>query len=97
MLDREDPYSWSVRDTPRAFFLGERDSLAEAQDLLALLETDEIDPYTLLVSYGDGSQRYRVLTGAFDSVREARRLQQLLLDAGIEDPPLIERRGRLPE
>ncbi|MFC1660749.1 SPOR domain-containing protein, partial [Gemmatimonadota bacterium] len=95
--DREDPYSWTVRETPRAFFLGERDSLEDAEDLLLLLETEEIDPYILEVSYRDGSRRYRVLAGAFSGVNDARALQQLLIEAGIEDPPLVERRGRLPE
>jgi hypothetical protein len=97
VLTREDPYGWSVRETPRAFFLGERDTLEDAQDLRSVLETNEIDPYILQVGYADGSQRYRVLTGAFDGVRAAQRLQQLLLEVGIDDPPLIERRGRLPE
>jgi hypothetical protein len=97
ILDREDPYGWSVRETPRAFFLGERQSLGAARALLVTFEGEGIDPYILEVSYSDGSKGYRVLAGAFAGVDDARALQTVLRTFGVEDPPLIERRGILPE
>jgi hypothetical protein len=97
VLDREDPYSWTVRETPRAFFLGERATLQEAESLGASLGTQEIDPYVMEVSYPDGSAGFRVLAGAFTDVGESRILQRMLSTQGIENPPLIERTGRSQE
>lgn len=97
VLDREDPYSWTVRETPRAFFLGERATLQEAESLGASLETQEIDPYVMEVSYPDGSAGFRVLAGAFTDVGESRILQRILSTHGVQNPPLIERTGRSQE
>jgi hypothetical protein len=97
VLDREDPFRWSVVETPRAFFLGERRTLGGARALLVTFEGEGVDPYILRVTYPDGSNGYRVLAGAFVNAGEARGLQRRLQALGVEDPPLIERRGTLPE
>jgi hypothetical protein len=99
VLTREDPASWSVRETPRAFYLGERGTLREAQDYLASVTTEDIHAYILHVTFPEpeGSESYQVLTGAFAGVRDARPLQLILREVGFRDAPLIERRGRLPE
>jgi hypothetical protein len=99
VLVREDPASWSVRETPRAFYLGERGTLAEAEDYLQSVTTGGLEAYILHVTFPDpeGSESYQVLTGAFAGVRDARLLQLTLEELGFRDAPLIERRGRLPE
>jgi hypothetical protein len=99
VLTREDPASWSVRETPRAFYLGERGTLREAQDYLASVTTGDLHAYILHVTFPEpeGSESYQVLTGAFAGVRDARPLQLILREVGFRDAPLIERRGRLPE
>jgi cell division septation protein DedD len=98
VLTREDPDSWSVRETPRAFYLGERPTLPEAEDYLASVESAGFHAYILHVTFPDpqGSEGYQVLTGAFAGVQDARHLQLMLRDRGFPDAPLIERRGRLP-
>ncbi len=97
VLTREDPDSWSVRETPRAFYLGERETLADAQEYMASLFIEGAFPYILHVTYPDGSEGYEILSGAFDGVLDARSLQLSLRESGFRDVPLIERRGRLPE
>lgn len=97
VLTREDPDSWSVRETPRAFYLGERETLADAQEYMASLYIEGAFPYILHVTYPDGSEGYEILSGAFDGVLDARPLQLSLREGGFRDVPLIERRGRLPE
>ena len=99
VLVREDPASWSVRETPRAFYLGERGTLGEAEDYLSSVASDALDAYILHVTFPDpeGSESFQILTGAFAGILDARPLQLILRDLGFRDAPLIERRGRLPE
>lgn len=99
VLTREDPASWSVRETPRAFYLGERATLEEARDYIRSVDTDSVHAYILHVTFPEpeGSESYQILTGAFAGVQDARPLQLILRDLGFRDAPLIERRGRLPE
>jgi hypothetical protein len=99
VLTREDPASWSVRETPRAFYLGERATLGEARDFIRSVDTDSVHAYILHVTFPEpeGSESYQILTGAFAGVQDARPLQLILRDLGFRDAPLIERRGRLPE
>jgi hypothetical protein len=97
VLSREDPESWAVRETSLAFYLGERETLAEAQDYMDSFGSEGLYPYVLHVTYPDGSEGYEVLSGAFEGVLDARPLQLALRDGGFRDVPLIERRGRLPE
>lgn len=98
VLTREDPDSWSVRETPRAFYLGERGTLPEAENYLASVESTGLQAYILHVTFPDpeGSESFLVLTGAFAGVQDARHLQLMLRERGFPDAPLIERRGRLP-
>lgn len=106
VLTREDPASWSVRETPRAFYLGERGSLRDAQDYLDSVTGGEVYAYILHVTFpttegadpeAEGSESFQILSGAFSGVQDARTLQLILRDRGFRDAPLIERRGRLPE
>jgi len=97
VLTREDPESWPIRTTPRGFYLGERGTLAEAQDYLAVVEADGALGYIVHVTYADGSEAYEVLSGAFQQAGDARWWQLALRASGFRDLPLIERRGRSPE
>jgi len=96
-LTREDPESWPIRSTPRGFYLGERGTLAEAEDYLDVLEADGALGYIVHLTYADGSEAYEVLSGAFQQVEDARWWQLALRRYGFRDLPLIERRGRSPE
>jgi hypothetical protein len=97
VLTREDPESWPVRVTPRAFWLGESGSLEEARTLLEAAEADGVLGYILQVTYPDGTEGFEVLSGAFQGVPDARGWQLTLREKGFRDAPLIERRGRPPE
>jgi hypothetical protein len=97
VFDREDSQSWPVVVTTRAFYLGERGTLAEAQEYLASLEEQGIVGYILHATYPDGTEGYVIYSGAFEGIDDARWWQLFLRDAGLRDVPLIERRGRLPE
>jgi len=97
VLTRENPESWEVRNTSRAFFLGESESLQEARDRVAALGEEGIHAYVLHVSYPDGTRAYRVFSGAYEDAQDAQPLQRILRGAGHRDAPLIERRGTLPE
>lgn len=97
VLSREDPDSWTVRETPRAFYLGERETYEDALEYMNSLGTDGVYPYILHVTYPDGSEAFEILAGAFEGVLDARPLQMLLRSGAFRDAPLIERRGRLPE
>ncbi|MFH1765732.1 MAG: hypothetical protein ABIF09_16200 [Gemmatimonadota bacterium] len=96
ILSREDPEGWRIRETPRAFYLGERGTLPEARDLLASAEADGVLGYIIYVSYPNGAEGYEVLSGAFEGVSDARGWQLTLRKKGFSDVPLIERRGRPP-
>jgi len=97
VLTREDPESWPVRGTPRAFYLGERATLAEAQEYLSSVEAAGALGYILHVTYPDGSEGYEVLSGSFQGAKDARWWQLALRESGFRDVPLIERRGVPPE
>jgi hypothetical protein len=97
VLSREDPQSWVIRETPRAFYLGERGTLEEAREYLATLGVEGVYPYILHVTYPDNAEAFEILSGAFETVMDARPLQLILRSGGFIDVPLIERRGRLPE
>ncbi len=96
VLTREDPESWAIVETPRAFLLGERGSREEAERLAADLAGRGIGAYVLRVSYPDGSEAFRVYSGAFAGVEDAGALQRLLRRHGYREVPLVERRGQLP-
>jgi hypothetical protein len=94
---REDPESWPIRNTPRAFLVGEGTSLSEASVLLEEFENVGGLGYILAVSYPDGSMGYEVLSGAYQGTEDARWWQLRLREAGFRDLPLVERRGKPPE
>jgi hypothetical protein len=96
LITREDPESWRVRETPRAFFLGERGTLEEARESVASLEDRGISGYVLHATFPGGTDAYLILAGAYQGVADARPLQRILHQRGFRDAPLIERRGRLP-
>lgn len=97
VLTREDPEAWAVRETPRGFYLGERETLADAEEYMRSLSMEGVHPYILHVTYPDGAEAFEVMAGAYQGVLDARPLQLILRDHGLRDLPLIERRGRLPE
>ncbi len=97
VMTREPPESWRVRETPRAFFLGERATLAEAREYLASVEDKGVFGYVLHATFPGGTDTYLVLSGAYQGVADARPLQVILHQRGFREVPLIERRGRLPE
>ena len=97
VITREDPESWPIRATPRAFLLGESETRAEAQEYLVSVEAEGGLGYVLHVTYPDGSDGYQILSGAYQGVEDARWWQLALRKAGFRDVPLIERRGRPPE
>ncbi len=97
VITREPPESWRIRETPRAFLLGERATLAEAREYLASVEDKGVFGYVLHATFPGGTDTYLVLTGAYQGVADARPLQLILHRRGFREVPLIERRGRLPE
>ena len=97
VLTREDPDEWVVRATPLAFLLEEASSLDAARSRASTLGGQGISAYVLEVEYPDGTEGYRVYSGAYESPDEARALQGMLDQAGFADPTFTERRGRLPE
>jgi hypothetical protein len=96
VMSREDPESWRIRETPRAFLLGERGTLREAMDYATSLEDNGIFGYVLHATFPGGTDAYLVLAGAHEGVADARPLQSILHRRGFTDAPLIERRGRFP-
>lgn len=97
VITREDPESWRIRETPRAFHLGEWGTLEEAREYLARIESDGIPGYVLYATYPGGTDGYIVFAGAYQGVADARPMQRILHESGRRDVPLVERRGRLPE
>jgi len=96
VITREDAESWRVRETPRAFVLGEAGTLREARELLDSAEEKGLFPYVLHATFPGGTDAFLVLAGAYQGVEEARALQAILHRQGFAGAPLIERRGRFP-
>ena len=99
VLTREDPTTWVVLETPYAYFAGETETFGDAQARLDALFAMGVPAYALRVTFPDGSRAYRLYVGAYGSPEEAMtlRAKDILEDNGLDDPPLVERRGRLPE
>jgi hypothetical protein len=96
VITREDAGLWRVRETPRAFVLGEAGTLREARELLASAEEKGVFAYVLHATYPGGTDAFLVLAGAYQGVEEARALQAILHRQGFVGAPLVERRGRFP-
>jgi len=98
-LDRlnPDPSSWTVQEAPYAFFLGEYEALADANDRMEELAGLSIPTYVLQVTYPDGTAAVRVYAGAFSDETQADAMGRLLIQNDLTDVPLTERRGQLPQ
>jgi hypothetical protein len=96
VITREDAGLWRVRETPRAFVLGEAGTLREARELLASAEEKGVFAYVLYATFPGGTDAFLVLAGAYQDVEEARALQAILHRQGFARAPFIERRGRFP-
>ncbi|MBT8397054.1 MAG: hypothetical protein KJN92_08810, partial [Gemmatimonadetes bacterium] len=97
VFDREDPESWPIRVTPKAFLLGEMDTIEEARDFLAEAEARGALGYIVRATFPDGSETFRILSGSFDGVLSARWWQLHLRENGFRNLPLVERQGIWPE
>jgi hypothetical protein len=92
-----DPSTWVIRETPKAFRVGEMDDLDAADRRVSTLSELDVPAYVLAVDYSDGSTRYRVYTGAYSSEEEASHLSRMLAERGLGAASLSDRIGRLPE
>ena len=91
-----DPESWSVLEAPYSFFLGEYETVGEANDRARELADLSVPAFVLQVNYAAEPRGLRVYGGAFADEVQARGMGRLLRENGLGDAPLIERRGRLP-
>jgi hypothetical protein len=92
-----DPSGWVVRATPRAFQLGETEDLAAARERAAALRDVDVPAYVLAVDYSDGTTRFRVYAGAYESELEAAYLAGVLAERSLSFATLSHRIGRMPE
>ena len=56
-----------------------------------------VPAFVLQVGYSAGATALRVYGGAFSDEFEAAEMGQLLTEHALDDAPLTERRGRLPD
>jgi hypothetical protein len=96
-LIREDPETWRIRPTPLAFHLGRFETRAAAEARVQEVETAGALAYFVQLTFPDSTAGFEVFSGAFETSEEARWWHGALRDAGFEDLPLVERRGRPPE
>ena len=92
-----DPESWTVQEAPYSFFLGEYEGLGPANVHVQELADLAVPAFVLQVTYSAGATAFRVYGGAFSDEFEAAEMGQLLTEHGLDDVPLTERRGRLPD
>ncbi len=92
-----DPESWTVQAAPYSFFLGEYEGLGPANVHVQELADLSVPAFVLQVSYSTAATAFRVYGGAFSDEFEAAEMGQLLTEHGLDDVPLTERRGRLPD
>ena len=91
-----DPESWSVLEAAYSFFLGEYETVEEANDRARELADLSVPAFVLQVDYAAEPRGLRVYGGAFTDEVQARGMGRLLRENGLGGAPLIERRGRLP-
>ena len=91
-----DPESWSVLEAPYSFFLGEYETVGEANDRARELADLSVPAFVLQVNYAAEPKGLRVYGGSFTDEVQARGMGRLLRENGLGGAPLIERRGRLP-
>lgn len=92
-----DADDWLVRRSPLAFLVGETRSGDEARARVEELGLSGVDAFVLRLPQPDGGVGYRVYAGAYADEAEAATMRSLLGAAGVDDAPLVERRGLLPE
>ena len=92
-----DPESWTVREAPYSFLLGEYETLGEASDRVRELADLAVPAFVLEVTYSAEGRALRVYGGAFSDESQARGMGRLLRTSGLGRVPLTERRGRLPD
>lgn len=91
-----DPESWVVREAPYSFFLGEYETVGEANGRVEELAGLSVPAFVLQVTYPAEGGALRVYGGAFSDEVQARGMGRLLRENDLGDVPLTERRGRLP-
>lgn len=96
VLTREDPSGWTPRQTSLAFLVDETEGLEAARARADAVTSDGVYAYVLRVSYPDGATAHRVYAGGYADPEEARALQGILSQTGI-DATFTERRGEIPE
>jgi hypothetical protein len=96
-LFRDDSEAWRIRPTPYAFSLGRHDSRAEAEQAARSAEVRGAHAYVVQLTFPDSTTGFEVFSGAFETVEDTRWWHQALQEAGFQDVPLVERRGRPPE
>lgn len=84
--------SWAVRPTVYAYYLGEFDTRAEADRVVAALAQRDLPTYVVTMRYEPGEPRYRIYGGAFETETTAGVMEEMMAEIGIE-APLIERVG----
>ena len=92
-----EPESWTVEAAPYSFFFGEYEGLGPANTRVQELVGLSVPAFVLQVTYPAGATAFRVYGGAFSDEFEAVEMGQLLTEHGLDDAPLTERRGRLPD
>ena len=92
-----DPESWAVQDAPYSFFLGEYETLGEANGRVQALADLSIPAFVLRVTYPAQAGALRVYGGAFSDEFQARGMGRLLNENDLGDAPFTELRGRLPD
>lgn len=97
VLTREDPSGWTEEQTSLAFLVDQADDLDAALARADAVSGDGVFAYVLRVVYPDGSTAHRVYSGAYATPEEARALQGILAQAGIDNATFTERRGEVPE
>ena len=92
-----EPESWTVQAAPYSFFFGEYEGLGPANARVQELAGLSVPAFVLQVSYSAGATAFRVYGGAFSDEFEAAGMGQLLTEHELDDAPLTERQGRLPD
>lgn len=91
---KERAEEWGVRNTEWAYLLGVFDSRREAEQQVDTLAQSGVPAYVVPVDYTAGAPRYRVYTGAYETLEEAEAMASFLDDAGVTGQTLKRRTGR---
>jgi hypothetical protein len=96
---RPEAAGWRVREAGLGFLVAEYGSFVEADERVALLAEQGVPAHILRYGDENGSARFRIYAGAYQSPAEARYLGGFLQEGppALRDLPLVERRGFRPE